>query len=351
MRPARRVVPEMPSMPAAHVRPLRGARLRVRTAAAAGLAAAATLVPRAASARRTWPTRPVKLVVTYPPGGTSDTIARLVAPLLADAFGQPFVVEHHAGGGGTLGAAAVAASAPDGHTLMVSSVAPLAIAPAMVERPPYDPARGFVHIGLVGRVPNVFVVHPSVPVGTMADLQAWLRQLPEPTGYGSGGMASIGHVVGETYARLTAARLQHVAYRGSGPMRMDLVAGTIGLAVDTLPPSLDCIATGRLRGLAVTGPERVPLLPGLPTVAELGMPSLTSENFIGLSGPADVPQPVVRAVHDTLLALSSSHALRSALDAASIAAAPMSQPEFAAFVAREVRDWAPRVKAARLRMQ
>jgi tripartite-type tricarboxylate transporter receptor subunit TctC len=328
------------------------ARLRARLlAAAAGFALAGGGLPRTLRAQPPWPARPVKLVVAYPPGGAADLIARLLAPLLGAALGQPFVVENRAGASGMLGAASVASAAPDGYTVLVSSATVLGVAPAMQERPPFDPVDSFVHVVPVGIVPTVFLVHPAVPVHTLAELQVWLKLQPDPVLYGSGGVGSVGRVVAESWARLTGARLEHVAYRGSGPMRMALQAGTIGIAVDTLPPNIGEVLSGRLRALAVTSPERLRLLPEVPTTAELGMPALTTENFIGLAVPAGTPSSIVAALHGAVSAATQRPDLSAALEAAAILPCRMSQPEFAALVKRQVRDWALRVKAANLRMQ
>jgi tripartite-type tricarboxylate transporter receptor subunit TctC len=320
---------------------------------AASLAAAVFLAaaPLQALAQTAWPTKPVRLVVTFPPGGSSDIVARVIAPLLGERLGQPIVVENRPGAGATIGAAAVANAAADGYTLMMSNTTPISISPFMLEKPTYDPVAGFTHVFYVGSVPNVFVVHPSVPAKSMPELQAWLGQQKSPTNYGSGGVGSIGHIVGEIYAGSTGVRLEHIGYKGSAPMHNDLIGGTIRLAVDSLPQNLPFFQSGKLRGLAVTSRERLAVAPDLPTVLELGLPKLVAENFLGISGPAGLPPQVVEALHRAMTDVMKRPDLRTKLDELAISSRPMTPVEFTAFVRQQVADWGPAVKASGAKLQ
>ena len=210
------------------------------------------------------------------------------------------VIENKPGAGSTIGAALVAQAPADGYTLLMSNSAPLSISPALMPGHGYDALASFDHLAYIGAVPTAFVVHPSVPVATLAELTAWIKAQDQPVQFGSGGLASVGQIVGELYARATGAPLQHIPYKGSGAMRNDLLGGQIRFAVDALPQNLPYLRSGQLRLLAVTTERRVPQAPDIPAVGELGLPGLVAENFIGLSGPAGLPDAVRQRLHAEL---------------------------------------------------
>ena len=324
---------------------------RRRLLAAALCAAPLAHAPGARAQAAPWPARPIRLVVTFPPGGSSDIVARVVGPMLAERLGQPVVVENRPGAGATIGAQAVALAPPDGYTLMLSNTTPISISPFMLEKPTYDPVAAFSHVFHIGSVPNVFVVHPSVPAKSMAELLAWLKQQKDPTNFGSGGVGSIGHIVGEIYANETGAKLQHIGYKGSAPMHTDLLGGTIRLAVDSLPQNIPFFRSGQLRGLAVTSRDRMSVAPDLPTVLELGLPKLLAENFLGVSGPAGLPAPIVETIHRAMTDVMKRPDLKTKLDELAISPRPMSPPEFTAFVRQQVADWGPAVRASGAKLQ
>ena len=295
---------------------------------------------------QTWPTKAVRLVVTFPPGGSSDVVARQLGPLLSASLGQPIVVDNKPGAGATIGAAEVARAAPDGYTLMMSNTAPISLSPFMLDPAPYDPIKAFTHVAYVGSVPNVFVVHPSVPAKTIPEFIAWAKQQKDPIPYGSGGVGSIGHIVGELFAKEAGIKLTHVGYKGSSPMHNDLLGGTILFAIDTLPQNVQFQKSGKLRLLAVTSTKRATMAPDVPTVVELGYPKLVAENFFGISGPAGLPKPVVEALHKaTMTALDDPKLLKN-FDELGIAVRKMSPEEFTVFVQKQVNEWAPAVKAS-----
>lgn len=319
---------------------------------AAAFAVGALALPLAGHGQTAaWPAKPIRLVVTFPPGGSSDIVARVIGPLLAERLGQPVLVENRPGAGATIGAQAVATAAPDGYTLMLSNTAPISISPFMLDKPTYDPVAAFTHVFHIGSVPNVFVVHPTVPAKSMAELQAWLKQQKDPTNFGSGGVGSIGHIVGELYANETGTKLQHIGYKGSAPMHNDLIGGTIRLAVDSLPQNIPFFKSGQLRGLAVTSRERMATAPDLPTVVELGLPKLLAENFLGISGPAGLPAPIVEAIHRAMTDVMKRPDLRGKLDELAISPRQMTPAEFTAFVRQQVADWGPAVKASGAKLQ
>ena len=210
------------------------------------LLVAALFVPAMPQAQ-TWPAKPVHVIVTFPPGGSSDIVARLLAAPLQTQLGQPIVVDNRPGAGGTIGALEAARAAPDGYTLLLSNSAPISISPAMQDAPRYDPVKSFSHVSYIGSVANVFVVHPSVPAKSLRELVGWIKQQPNPVNYGSGGIGSIGHIVGETLKKEHGLKMEHVGYKGSSPMHNDLLGGTILLAIDTLPQNVPFMKDGKLR--------------------------------------------------------------------------------------------------------
>jgi tripartite-type tricarboxylate transporter receptor subunit TctC len=309
------------------------------------VAAAAALVPAAALAQA-WPTKPVRVVVTFAPGGSSDIVARLIAGPLGERLGQPVIVDNRPGGGATIGAAEVARAAPDGYTWMLSNSAPISISIFMLAQPTYDPVKSFNHVAYIGSVANVFVVHPSVPAKNLTELVAWIKAEPHAVNYGSGGIGSIGHIVGETFKNQFGLKMEHVGYKGSAPMHNDLLGGTIKLAIDTLPQNVPYMKDNRLRALAVTSPERAPLAADVPSVRELGMTKLVAENFLGLSAPAGVPAPVAGRMHAAMVEVLKSGTVQKRLAELGVQSRPMSSAEFNAFVAAQVKEWEPAVKAS-----
>ena len=306
------------------------------------LASAAAIVAVFAACNtfaQTWPAKPVRIVVTFPPGGSSDVVARHIGPLLAERLGQQFIVDNKPGAGATIGAADVARAAPDGYTLMLSNTAPISLSPFMLEPSPYDPVKSFSHIAYIGSVPNVFVMHPSVPAKTIPEFVAWAKQQKDPIPYGSGGIGSIGHIVGELFAKEAGIKLNHIGYKGSSPMHNDLLGGTILFAVDTLPQNVQFQKSGKLRLLAVTSPKRASMAPDVPTVVELGYPQLVAENFFGISAPANVPKTVVEPLHKATMSALDDPKLVKSFEDLGIAVRKMSPEEFTAFVQKQVADW------------
>lgn len=286
------------------------------------------------------------MVVTFPPGGSSDLVARLISGPLTERLGQSVVVDNRPGGGATIGAAMVATAPPDGYTLMLSNTTPISISPFMLEKPPYDGVTSFTHVFYIGSVPNVFVVHPSVPVKSIKELIVFIRGRKDAVNYGSGGIGSIGHIVGETFKNDYKLKMEHVGYRGSSPMHADLIGGQIPMAVDSLPQNVPYIQSGKLRGLAVTSLKRMTLAPEIPSVVELGMAGLVAENFLGISGPAGLPPAVVERLHKDMAELIKRPELVKKLDELGIATRPMTPAEFTAFVKKQVADWGGPVKAS-----
>jgi tripartite-type tricarboxylate transporter receptor subunit TctC len=291
-----------------------------------------------------WPTKPIRMIVTFAPGGSSDIVARLIAAPLQAELGQPIVVDNKPGAGSTIGAQEAARAEPDGYTLMLSNSAPISISPAMQDKPRYDPVKSFTHVVYIGSVANVFVVHPTVPANDFGELIRWIKSQPNPVNYGSGGIGSIGHLVGETMKNDHGLKMEHVGYKGSGPMHNDLLAGTIPLAIDTLPQNVPFMKDGKLRALAVTSPARAPMAPEVPSVLELGQKKLVAENFLGISGPANLPRGVVARLHASSKRALADPTVIKRLAEFGVQTREMSPEQFSLFVAAQVKDWQKPVK-------
>jgi tripartite-type tricarboxylate transporter receptor subunit TctC len=293
---------------------------------------------------QSWPTKPVRLIVTFSPGGSSDIVARLLAVPLQAEFGQSVIVDNKPGAGGTIGALEAARAEPDGYTLLLSNSAPISISPAMQDQPRYDPVKSFSHVAYIGSVANVFVVHPSVPAKSLRELVSWIGAQPNPVNYGSGGIGSIGHIVGETLKKDQNLKMEHVGYKGSAPMHNDLLAGTIKLAIDTLPQNVPFMKDGKLRALAVTSPARASMAPEVPSVLELGQKKLVAENFLGVSGPANLPRPVVERLHAAVKKSLADPKIAQRMAELGVQGRDMTPEQFTRFVADQVKDWLQPVK-------
>jgi tripartite-type tricarboxylate transporter receptor subunit TctC len=293
-----------------------------------------------------WPAKPVRLVVTFAPGGSSDIVARALAVPLQGKLGQPVIVDNKPGAGGTIAGAEIARAAPDGYNLLVSNTTPISLAPRMLTPPPYDSIKNFSHVSLVAIVPDVVMVHPSVPAKNMKELVAWIRAQPNPVNFGSGGIGSIGHILGEMWKKETGLKIEHVGYKGSSPMITDLIAGTLSFSFDTLPQNVPHIKSGKLRPVAVTSRARAAIAPDVPTVVEEGMPYLVAENFIGISGPAGLPDPVVKRLHAAIQESVDDPNFVKRLNDLGFAIRKMSTADFRTFVQEQVTGWEPAVKAS-----
>jgi tripartite-type tricarboxylate transporter receptor subunit TctC len=307
----------------------------------AGLAFAA--LPAAA---QQWPVKPVRMVVTFSPGGSSDIVARALAVPLQGKLGQPVIVDNKPGAGGTIAGAEIARAAPDGYNLLVSNTTPISLTPTMITPPPYDGVKSFTHVSLVAIVPDVVMVHPSVPAKNMNELVAWIKAQGKPVNFGSGGIGSIGHILGEMWKKETGLNIEHVGYKGSSPMITDLIGGNLSFSFDTLPQNVPHIKSGKLRPIAVTSRSRAAIAPDVPTVVEEGMPYLVAENFIGISAPAGLPDPVVKRLHGAIQEALDDPNFVKRLSELGFAIQKRSTADFQRFVQEQVTGWAPAVKAS-----
>ena len=296
------------------------------------------------AARAAWPEKPIRIVVTFAAGGASDIAARTISEPLAKALGQPVIVDNKPGAGGTLGGMDVVRAAPDGYTLMLSNSTPTSIGPFTVPKQPYDPVKQFTHVAMLGVAPVLFMANPkSGPVS--------LKDLPKAAAapgynFGSGGPGSIGHIVGEMTKATMKIEMTHVPYRGGAPMTTDLISGQIPVGIDVITAFVPMVKAGQIRALAVTTRSRSPLLPEVPTVVELGLPQLLAENYFGVSGPAGLPKDVVDRLSAALASIVADPLIVKRFEDLGVTAVRMSSADFSAFIAKQVSDWAPAIKAA-----
>ena len=303
---------------------------------------AAALSPAAQAA---WPEKPVRIVVTFAAGGASDIVARAISEPLAKALGQPVIVDNKPGAGGTIGGAEVVRSAPDGYTLMLSNSTPLSIGPFTVPKQPYDPVKQFTHVAMLGIAPVLIMAHPSKGPTSLKDLPKIAAASPGYN-FGSGGPGSIGHIVGEMMKHEMKFAMTHVPYRGGAPMTTDLIAGTIPMGIDVITAYVPMMKAGQIKGLAVTSRTRSPLAPDVPTVVELGLPQLLAENYFGVSGPAGLPKEVTDKLSKVLADIVADPAIVKRFEELGVTTVKMSGAEFGSFVAKQINDWAPAIKAA-----
>jgi len=307
------------------------------------LAALALAVLPAAAAD--WPSRPIRLVVPYPPGGPVDVSARLLAAPLQQALGQPVVVDNKPGAGGNIGADFVAKSAPDGHTLVMGAIATHAINPALYRNFPYDPVRDFAPVALVVQVPNVLVVNNDLPVRNVRDLVGFLKENPGQVSFASGSIGSTGHLAGELFKFVTGTDMVHVPYKGAAPAVADLLAGRVQLMFDNLASALPNIRAGKVRALAVTTARRSGFVPELPSLQEEGLQAFDLTTWWGVMAPARTPPGIVDRLAREIRAAIEAPDLNAKLRAmGSETPAVRSPAEFAAFVQRELTVYSALVK-------
>lgn len=291
-----------------------------------------------AQAQAGFPNKPVKLVVTYPPGGTVDAVARILGPKLSQIWGQPVVIDNRAGGGGIIGAQAVMAAPADGYTLMVDA-SNHAQNPALKKRMPFDTLQAFAPVSLMLKVPNVLVVNPSFPVRTAKDLVAHVKANPGKVDYASSGNGSAQHLAAELFAMKTGARMTHVAYRGGGPAMVDVMAGTVPVFFASLASSLPYIQGGKLVPVAVAGQRRSPVLPDTPTFTEAGVPGVDVYEWNALFAPAGMPAALVDKISKDVAAALSDREIKARLMSIGAEVIGSTPKELDQFRRAEIAQW------------
>jgi tripartite-type tricarboxylate transporter receptor subunit TctC len=299
-----------------------------------------------ARAQSNYPNRPLQLVVTVPPGGAADLVGRLVGAKLADALGQPVVIANRGGAGGTIAAAAVAKSDPDGYTLLLNTIATHGIGPHIYANLPYDPAKDFAPVILVAKFPLIMSVNAELPAKSVADVIALAKAKPGQLSFASAGNGGAPHLAGELFKSLTGTNLLHVPYRGSGPAVVDLVAGRIAIMFDAVPSLYPFITAGKLRVLAAASPERHRLLPDIPSFAELGYPKIDISLWYGIVASGGTPAPIVQRLNAELVKVLAMPDIRKTLSDQGADVKGGTPDEFAAFMRDEQARWGPVVKQA-----
>jgi tripartite-type tricarboxylate transporter receptor subunit TctC len=266
-----------------------------------------------------YPSKPITLIIPFPPGGSTDIIGRVAAEGMSKELGQSIVVDNRGGAGGAIGAKAIADAAPDGYTLGIATISTHVVNPIVRSDLRYDSLRDFTFLSQIASVPNVVSVHPSVPAQSMAEFIAYARKNPGRLNFGTPGIGSLGHLIGETFKYSAKVDMAHVPYRGAGPALTDALAGQVQVLFDNLPSSLPHIQSGKLRALAVASERRVASLPDVPTFAETGQPLVNDPSWFGLIGPARLPADVSAKLHGALVATLNQPDKRKRLeDAASV---------------------------------
>lgn len=289
---------------------------------------------------QSYPDRPVRLIVGFPPGGVVDITARSIAPPLGERLGQSLIVENRPGVAGNIAADHVAKAAPDGHTLLISVVSSLAISSSLYRKLPYDLMRDLTPVGVVAAVPNVLVVHPSLPAKNVKGLIALAKARPRELNFGSAGTGSTVHLAGELFKTMVNVEMLHVPYKGAAPAMADLLGGRVHLMFDFLSPALPHIQSGRLRALGVSSVARSPLLPDVPTIAEAGVPGYEVSGYLGIFAPAKIANAIIKKLNGEIATVVNRADVKERF--AMQGATPVTQiPEqFAADLKAEVAKWA-----------
>jgi tripartite-type tricarboxylate transporter receptor subunit TctC len=315
-------------------------RILARCALAVALAAAA-----AAAAAQGYPTRPVRMIIPFPPGGSNDIVGRMIAAQLGERLGHQVVVDNRGGAGGTIGTELAAKAPADGYTLLLISTA-YAFNTSIYKKLPYDPVKSFAPVALLGSGPGVLVVNPALPVNSVAELIALAKERPGKLNNASAGIGSFQHLASELFRIQAGIQWLHVPYKGGGPAMMDLMAGQADASVGSLIQMLPHIRSGKLKALGTTGAKRSGVLPDVPTVAEAGVPGYEATNWWGILVPAGTPQAIVERLHRELGAVQASAETKRRFETEGAEAREMSPAEFGAFIAAETVKWARVVKEA-----
>ena len=305
------------------------------------------LVP-GAQAQPRWPDRPIRIVVPYPPGGSTDPVARLLATELQARLGQPVVVENRAGAAGSIGTEAVARAAPDGSTFLFHTSV-LATEPSFKQNLPYNVLADLVPVSLLVTGPYLLVVNPGLPARNVAELIAFARANPGKVNFGSAGTGSSGHLIGELFALRAGAQMVHIPYRGGGPSVTALMQNDIQFIFDTIPGSRGLVDDGRL--LAVTSAQRAPLLPQVPTIGESGLPDFANEFWLGLMGPARLPAEIQARMAEAVRAALAETGFRDRLLALGMVPRGLGPEEFGATLRRDIAEWRDVIQRANIRAE
>lgn len=296
-----------------------------------------------------YPQKPIRIIVPFPPGGPSDMLARLIGAKVAEAWGQATVIDNRGGASGIIGIELAAKADPDGYTLIVVS-AGLAVQPSLYRKLPYDPVRDFAPITRIVSGPGIMVVNASLPVRSVAELIAYAHARPGKVFYGTAGNGTPSHLAVELLKVMTQVDIVHVPYRGMAPAMTDVVAGQLQLSIPTMPAGLPLAKAGKLRALAVTGAQRSPAAPELPTVAEAGVPGYQASNWYGIAAPAKTPRAIIAKLNQEFGRIMVAPDVREKLLGVGMEPATNTPEQFADFMKSEIGKWARVVKTAGIRV-
>jgi tripartite-type tricarboxylate transporter receptor subunit TctC len=305
----------------------------------AGVLCALLLAVPAAAQTVSWPSKPIRVVVGYPPSGSTDVAGRLLADRLTKTFGQQVLVENRAGAGGMIGALSVVHAEPDGYSLLLAASPEVSIAPVTVKAMQYDPLKDLAPITLVGQVPFMLVASPRFPPNTLAELIAYAKANPGKVNYSSFGNNTSNHLVGELFKVSAGIDTTHVPYKGSGPSIIDVIGGQIQYTFDGLPATLAQVHAGKLKAIAVATLQRLPGAASIPTMSEAGLPGFVGGTWFGLLAPAKTPKPVIARINAAATAALASPELRKAFEDRGIIASGSTPEEFGRFIQSEVAKW------------
>ena len=298
-----------------------------------------------------WPDQPIKMIVPFAAGGTTDVVARIVAERLGARLGRPMIIENVAGAGGNSGAALAAKASADGYTILMATPGQAAMNQFMYKRMPYDTATAFVPLAYIASVPSVLVVSPTLDVSSTADFLAKMKSRPGGANFGSAGMGSTGHLGGTLLSMQTGLNAQHVPYRGSAPMLQDLLAGNIQFTIDTVPGVMSFITSGTIKALAVTGKSRSPALPDVPNNTEAGIPDVEMASWLVLLAPAETPQPIIDRINSETNAAVKEPELRDRILKLGAVPEGGSPLDVAVFLRGETAKWKRVIETAGIKIE
>lgn len=297
-------------------------------------------------AAQDYPTKPIRLVVPFTPGGSTDILARLIGIKLYESFGQQVIIDNRPGAGGNIGVDLVAKSAPDGYTLVMGHIGTFAVNPTLYTKLPYDPIKDFQPITLLAKIPNMLAVNPSLPAKSVKELIAMAKAKPGALNYGSGGNGSAAHLATEYFKLLAKVDIVHIPYRGTAPAVTDLIAGQVSMMITGVPPLLQQVKAGKLRALGVATAQRLALLPELPTIAEAGVPGYEATQWYGILVPAKTPPAIVAKLNAEIVKALQRPEVKERLAADAAVPVGNKPEEFGAYIKAEIARWRPVVKAS-----
>ena len=321
-----------------------------RAVLAAAIAAAALAAVPATAQTGDYPTKPIRVVVTFPPGGSTDAVIRLIQPRVAERLGQPIVVDNRPGAGGNIGLTVVAQAPGDGYTIGVGAAGALAVNPSLYAKMPFDPLKDLQPVAMLAAIPFVLIGQPGLPAKSLKELIAYAKANPGKVTVGHGGNGTAMHLSAALFGQMSGTELTQVPYKGSGPAALDVLAGNVSLAVVDLPAALPQIEAGKVVAYAVTSPQRVASLPNVPTMAEAGVPGYDSTGWFGVVAPASTPSSIVRTLNGAINAALTDDAVQASIRKLGVEPVAESRQAFDDYIRSETRKWADVVKSAGIKL-